>query len=270
MIGLSGPTIEKLCIMVRNYFPSTLILDVFKNITGDQDLGNFPNIRRSEERIQTTKKAGIKVSLKAANEMYTYYSAEQYLFLVFLKSLTAQGLQHAVVNKVALDDFISRVNTLLLEDSQIRIENYEVIQKWLPNKAKKEVFVNLDVPEYIQDYFTEALDCLANDLHRSSILFCTFALEASLRYKHTDLVAEKKKQNISFNNLIDWGIKNNFIEQNDFNRVNIDFLRRYRNDLAHCNSNKPDSRLKVSRSYAQKMANIVVRLVEYFLNNIFY
>jgi len=61
----------------------------------------------------------------------------------------------------------------------MKIENYETIQKWVPNKGQKDIFLNLNVPEYVQDYFAEGLDCLAYGLHRSSILFCTFALEAS-------------------------------------------------------------------------------------------
>ena len=101
----------------------------------------------------------------------------------------------------------------MLRDSKIRIENYKIIQKWLPNKAEKNIFLNVNVPEYIQDYLTEALDSLAYGLYRSSILFCTFALEASLRYRYSELVNEKKAYSINFNDLIKWSIKNSFIEQ---------------------------------------------------------
>jgi len=114
------------------------------------------------------------------------------------------------------------------------------------------------------------VDCLAYELYRSSILFCTFALEASLRCKYADLVNENKAYTIKFNDLINWGVKNNFIEQDDFNKVNIDFIRKYRNDLAHCNMNKPDAELKISRSYARKMSSIVTHLIESFINNVFY
>ncbi len=270
MIELSSSTIDKSCKMARIYFPFTLILDVFSDITGDRDLTNFPDARKFEENILKARKAGKKIPLKAVTEMSAYFYREQERFLVFLKSLTSQSTQHEVVNKIALDDFISKVNALLLRDSQIRIENYEIIQKWVPNKAEKDIFLNINVPEYIQDYFTEALDCLAYSLYRSSILFCTFALEASLRYRYTELVNENKVYAIKFNDLIKWGIKNSFIEQDEFNRVNIEFIREYRNDLAHCNMNKPDAKLKISRNYAQKMSSIVVHLVEFFINNIFY
>lgn len=270
MIELSISTIDKSCKMARIYFPSTFILDIFRDITSDQDLRNFPNARKFEENITKVRKAGTKISLKAVTEISAHFYGEQEGFLVFLKSLTSQSIKYEVVSKVALDDFISKVNALLLIDSQIRIENYEIIQKWVPNKAKKNIFLNINVPEYIQDYFTEALDCLAYDLYRSSILFCTFALEASLRYKYAELVNENKAYIIKFNEIINWGINNNFIEQDEFNRVNIEFIRKYRNDLAHCNMNKPNAKLKISRNYAQKMSNIIIRLVELFINNIFY
>lgn len=270
MIELSISTINKSCKMARIHFPSTLILDVFRDITSDQDLTNFPNTRKFEENILKTRKAGTRMPLKAVAEMSSYFHEKQEEFLVFLKSLTSQGISHEILNKIALDDFISKVNVLLLKDSKIRIENYEIVQKWVPNKAEKDIFLNINVPEYIQDYFAEALDCLAYGLYRSSILFCTFALEASLRCRYAELVNENKAYAINFNELIKWGIKNSLIEEDEFNRVNIKFMRKYRNDLAHCNMNKPDAKLKISRNYAQKMSSIFVHLVELFINNIFY
>ena len=84
------------------------------------------------------------------------------------------------------------------------------------------------------------------------------------------MVNENKAYAINFNELIKWGINNSFIEEDEFNKVNIEFIRKYRNDLAHCNMNKPDAKLKISRNYAQKMSSIVVHLVEFFINNIFY
>jgi len=84
------------------------------------------------------------------------------------------------------------------------------------------------------------------------------------------LINENKAYTIKFNHLIKWGINNRFIEENEFNRVNIEFIRKYRNDLAHCNMNKTEAKLKISRNYAQKMSSIVVQLVEYFINNILY
>ena len=270
MIEISSSTINKSCKMVRTYFPYTFILDVFKDLTGDQNFSEFPDIRKFEENLTRSRKRGIKIPLKTISEISIYFCAKQESFLEFLKHLTSQSIQNEVVNEVALDDFISKVNALLLKDSLIRIEDCKVIQKWVPNKAKKDIFLNINVPEYIQDYIAEALDCLAFDLYRSSILFCTFALEASLKCRYAELINEDKVYNIKFNKLINWGIQNNLIEQNDFNRVNIEFIRKYRNDLAHCNMSKPDAKLKISRNYAQKMSNIIIRLVELFINNIFY
>jgi len=286
MIELACPIIDKSCKMARIYFPSTLILDVFKDITGDQGLTNFPDARTFEENILKVRKAGTKIPLKAVTEMSAYFYREQEGFLVFLKSLTSQSIHHEVVNRLALDDFISKVNTLLLKDSQIRIENYEIIQKWVPNKAEKNIFLNINVPEYIQDYFAEALDYLTYGLYRSSILFCAIALEASLRYKYLELngttkiekeyecnachTKRKTKKEVTFNELITWAIEQKLIEVVYAERESLDFIRNYRNDLVHCNMNKPDAKLKISRNYAQQMSDIIVRLVEFFINNIFY
>jgi len=271
MIELSSSAIDKSCRMVRVCFPSTLVLDVFKDITDNQDLVNFPNIREFGEKISRTKRSRTRITLKAITELSSYFYEEPELFLSFLKSLTSQSIQHSAASRIALDEFISGVNAVLFEDSKIRIHS-ETIQKWVPNKAEKDVFLNVNVPEHIQNYFIEALDCLAHGLHRSSIVFSTFTLEGSLRYKYSELVDESRaySPSVKFSNLIDWAIEKNLIEKNNFNKTNIDFLRNYRNDLAHFNISNPRARKKTSRSYAEKMSKIVVYLVELFINNIFY
>ena len=73
MTELSNSTIDKSCKMVRSYFPSTFILDVFKDITADPGLKNFPNARLFEENISRTKKIGTKIMLKAVSEISTYF-----------------------------------------------------------------------------------------------------------------------------------------------------------------------------------------------------
>ena len=270
MTDLSTSTIEQSCKLIRGCFPSTLILAALRSVTGDESLTQFPHVTTFESNILRVRKADARIPLEAVIEMTAFFYREREGFFGFLKYLTSQSIQHDIVPRVRLDEFISKVNVLLLRDSQIRVTNYEMIQKWVPNEGRREVFLNIDVPEHVEDYFAEALSCLAHDLHRSCILFCTFALEASLRFKYADLVDVNKAYKITFNNLIDWGVASGFIEQDEFNRVNIEFIRKYRNDLAHFNMNNPDARLRVSRSYAQKMSNIVVHLVEYFINNIFY
>lgn len=270
MIELSSSAIDKSCRMVRLYFPSTLILDILKDITSNQNLISFPNIREFDEKISRTKRTRTRITLKAIADVSTYFCGEQDQFLRFLKSLTSQSIQRSAVSRIMLDDFISKVNAILFKDSKIRV-HYETIQKWVPNKAEKDVFLNVNVPEYIEDYFMEALDCLAHDLHRSSIVFSTFALEGSLRHKYGELVGKSKaySRSVKFNYLIDWAIENNLIEKDDFNKINIDFIRNYRNDLAHFNMKNPSARKKISRSHAQKMSKIIAYLVELFINNIF-
>ena len=270
MVKLSNSTINKSCKMVRAHFPFSFILEVFRDITGDQNLVTFPNVRKSEEAILGTSKVGMKISFRAVDEISDYFYEEQNAFLDFLKSLTPRSIRNQVVIGVTLNDFTSRVSAVLFEDSKIKIENYGVIQQWVPNAANKSIFLSIDVPDHIRDYFAEALDCSAHSLHRSSILFSTFALEASLRYKYAKLVNENRAHRIRFNKLIDWGISTNLLEQDEFNKVNVNFIRDYRNDLAHCNMNKRNAEFKISREYAQKRSNIIIRLVELFVNSIFY
>jgi len=246
-------------------------LETFASITDDQDFSNFPNVREFKDDASRTKKTIDKINFGAVKEIANYFYTEQEAFFLFLKSLTSQTSQNLVINRVSLDDFISKVNTLLLKDSRIKIEDYETIQKWIPNIDEREIFLNIDVPEYIQDYFVESLNCSAYGLFRSSILFCTFALEASLRHKYAELMDEDEAYSnaLTFNKAIKWGIENNLIEQNEFNRVSIDFIREYRNDLAHCNMNKPNAKLKISSIYAKKMSSIVIHLIELFINSIY-
>ena len=277
MIEVSSQTIDKSCKLTRNYFPSSLIIKIFKEIIDDETLNEFPEIRSSEAKIFKSKKSRGKLSTKAIEEMSTYFYENPDNFLIFLKTLSSQSIQNQIVNKIILDEFISKVNTLLLKDANIKIENYELIQKWIPNKARKDVFLNINVPEYIQDYFSEALNCLSYGLHRSAILFCTFALEASLRYKYFEMLGTTKIQSkngktreITFNELIDWAIKEGLIEVIYAETENLNFIRKYRNDLVHCDLTKPDKASKISADYARKMANIVVLLVERFINEVFY
>ena len=270
MVKLSNSTINKSCKIVRAYLPFSFILEVFRDITGDQDLATFPNVRKSEEAILRTSKVDVKIPFRAVDEISDYFYQEQNAFLDFLKSLTPRSIRNQVVFGVTLDDFISRVSAVLFEDSRIKIENYGIIQQWVPNTANKGIFLNIDVPDHIRDYFGEALDCSAHNLHRSSILFSTFTLEASLRYKYAELANEDRAHRITLNKLIDWGINRNLIEKDQFNKVSVNFIRDYRNDLAHCNMNKPNAELKISREYAQKRSNVIIYLVELFVNSIFY
>ncbi len=214
MVKLSNSTINKSCKIVRAYLPFSFILEVFRDITGDQDLATFPNVRKSEEAILRTSKVDVKIPFRAVDEISDYFYQEQNAFLDFLKSLTPRSIRNQVVFGVTLDDFISRVSAVLFEDSRIKIENYGIIQQWVPNTANKGIFLNIDVPDHIRDYFGEALDCSAHNLHRSSILFSTFTLEASLRYKYAELVNEDTRRT-RFNKLIDWGISRNLIEQDN-------------------------------------------------------
>ncbi len=269
MIELSESTIDTSCKLVRKYFPSSLIIQTTKDITEDYLLTIFPLLKTEEDKILKTKKRDYKISLDSLNELNNYFYERQNLFLDFLKRLTSQSIKNQVIPRIVLDDFILDVNIVLFNDSKIKIENYELIQKLVPNKANKEIFLNIDVPEYIQDYFIEALDCFAHNLHRSSILFCTISLEAALKYKYLNM-EKNPKQKIRFVDLIKWGIQNNLIEENGFNEISIDFIRKYRNDLAHCNTDDAQSMKQISREYANKMSKIIIQLSELSINNIFY
>ena len=161
------------------------------------------------------------------------------------------------------------MNILLFRDAQIKIADYQTVQIRIPNEGKSEVFLNINTPAQVGDYFAEALNCQAHNLHRSCILFCTFALESALRYRYAEIVDEQKAYQITLNDLINWGIKENLIPEDEFNKVNVDFIRKYRNDIAHSNVKDADAQLRISRNYAEKMSSIVVHLVEYFINSLF-
>lgn len=268
-IIISATAIDKCCRLTRS-FPPTLILDVFRDTIASQDLSPFPNLKTFNDLLTTSNKLGTKMPSAASEEISTYFTQAQEQFLLFIKSIIDKSLKNTVINKVALDAFISKVNIILQKDSQLKIEGYKVIQKMIPNKAKKKIFLNLDVPDYVQDYFSEAIDCQHYSLYRSSILFSTFSLEASLRYKYSKMESDGKAYSLTFNNLIDWGIKKGLIEENDFNKANITFIREYRNDLVHFNMDKPDAESKISRDNAEKMSPIIIELVKFFMDSIFY
>ena len=101
MIELSSFTINKSCKIVRTYFPSTLVLAAFRDVTGDQDLTNFPNAKKFEDTILRTRKAGTKITLKAVTEMSAYFYKEQEEFLIFLKFLSTQSIQlHSSISRL--------------------------------------------------------------------------------------------------------------------------------------------------------------------------
>jgi len=71
MIEVSSQTIDKSCKLTRNYFPSSLIIKIFKEIIDDETLNEFPEIRSSEAKIFKSKKSRGKLSTKAIEEMST-------------------------------------------------------------------------------------------------------------------------------------------------------------------------------------------------------
>jgi hypothetical protein len=163
------------------------------------------------------------------------------------------------------------INPLLFDDSKMRIEKYESIYKLVQTKSGQETYLNINVPSYIEDYFSEALDCFSEGLHRSCILFCTFALEGSLRCKYADMVDKNQaySHSLGFGFLIDWGKRKKLIENEPFLTAGIDFVKEYRNDLAHFNRNKNDATIRISREHAKKHSKLIISLVELLINNIF-
>ena len=266
MLIFSNSTIHKSCKFVRKNFPATFVLKVFKDILGVNELNKFPQLKIDDEYIAKSKKTGVKLSIKGTSDISSYFSDNQDSFLTFLKLLTVGSLNNNIITKILLDEFISQTNVLLLKDAYIKIdEDYKAISKWVPNREKREIFLNVDVPEYIVEYFTEGLDCASYKLHRSAILFCTFTLEASLRFKYTEL-NNKKSDSLRFYQLIDWAINEDLIEENEFNKTNIDFIRKYRNKLAHLSSKEGIS----TKQKAKEMSAIIIHLTQNFINSVFH
>jgi hypothetical protein len=273
MIELSSSTIKKSCRIVRNIFPPSFILQILKDVTGDQTLLVFPRIKKFEcANLNGKQTRSDKITQEMIEEMTNYFCEKQDTFLNFLKSLTSRAIKSGTIGKNKIDDFIMEVNPLLLDDSKIRIEPYEAIHKLVQNRLGQESYLNINVPDYIEDYFSEALDCLSQNLHRSCILFCTFALEGSLRCKYADMVDRNRaySSSLKFSRLIDWGIENKLIENEDFYKAGMDFIREYRNNLAHFNRNKTAAIIKISREHARTNAKLIISLVELLINNIFF
>jgi hypothetical protein len=273
MIELSSSTIEKSCRIVRNIFPSNFALQLLKDATGDQTLSVFPKIKEFETVNSGGKPThSIRFTQDMIIEMSDYFFEKQEIFLTFLRSLTSHAIKNGTIGKNKIDDFILEINPLLLNDSKIRIESYEAIHKLVQNRSGQESYLNINVPEYIEDYFSEALDCYSEGLHRSCILFCTFALEGSLRCKYADMVDKNKaySRSLYFSYLIDWGIKNKLIENEDFYKTGMDFIREYRNDLAHFNRNKTNAAAKISREHARQNAKLIISLIELLINNMLF
>jgi hypothetical protein len=272
MIQVSSSTIEKSCRITRNFFPSSFILQILKDVTGDQILSVFPKIKDFDCASSSGKSTlSRKFTREMIDEMANYFCENQEIFTKFLMSLTAHAIKSGTIGKNKTDDFIMEINPLLFDDSKMRIEKYEAIHKLVQTRSGPESYLNINVPNYIEDYFSEALDCFSEGLHRSCILFCTFALEGSLRCKYADMVDKNQaySRSLGFCRLVDWGIAKKLIENETFYTAGMDFVREYRNDLAHFNRNKSDATIKISREHAKENSKLIISLVELLINNIF-
>jgi len=262
---LTNKCISTSCKLIRTYFHPSIIISEFKDICGDINLDNFPEMKKLDEKLASEEL--LKINIKSLDEMKLYFQEKQEYFFDFLKGLINTGLASEFMFERDVDIFIVDINKILIK-SQVKIENHDSIMFLLPNKAK-EIFINKNTPDIVLDYFLEALECFANNLHRSSILFCIFALEASLRIKYAKMVSKKNAYKINFHDLIKWGQKQKLVERSEFDSSNIASLIKYRNDLAHLNLNKVSNEKKISRNYAEKMSEIIINMVKLFINSIF-
>ena len=258
MIELYYPLIEESCTIASNHFPFTII-DIFKSITNDSNLEAFPLTKKFENNKRKSK---IPPNVIEEITDYFFYEAQED-FWTFLINIISQDYDSYGIQ---LHYFILEVNEILCKNLKIKVD-MNGIMRWIPNIAKEDVFLDKNVPNYIFDYFSESLDCKANELHRSSILFCTFALEASLKYKY--LQDGGKNTRITFDDLIKWGIDNKLIEVTDFNKPSFDFLRYFRNDLVHSNLDKTSHVPKRSRQDAKLISKFILQWAELFINSIF-
>lgn len=233
----------------------------------DNDTKSFPTVDKIKNENLNIK-SNTEITEKLAMEINNLFAGDAYLFKQFLSSIIKTCAQNTIPVEI-FGPFLRNINEVLFQGSSVRINQNGGYQEILTSSKSGEVSLNEITPPIIKDYIREAIECFNEEQYRSSIVFCTFSLEGALRIKY-NILKNKPSTNFSFKDLIDWGISNKFIEQNQFNEININFMREYRNSLVHkIISSSATDVVGQSREQAKKMCSIVLRLTELFINNIF-
>ena len=238
---------------------------MFGDVTSDSTLESFPVLKGTYDRI----KEGEKCKLQKADldTMRGFFNGDESVFKKYLATLVINYHSNNLT-MVSVTPYLTRINRILRQiGSQIDLNGR--YRKIIISRNCGEIGINESAPPLVFDYMHEGITCLENKLYRSSIVLCIFAIECALRVKY-NLVTSKHSDNLKFNKLINWAIDQKIIESDQFNEPNITFMRRYRNSLAHTDGGKiTEQDAKDSRENAAKKSQIISRLAELFINNIF-
>ncbi len=158
MIQLANKTIDKSLKLARICFPSNLIIEIFKEITGDYALDSFLALHSLEEKYSDSPPLNKnKLPLNCIQEMCTYFYEKNNEFFLYFKLISKYCIENRILSTNILDEYICKINAILIKDANIQIEDYK-IRKLVPNKAKRNIFLSINITKDIHAYVSEALD----------------------------------------------------------------------------------------------------------------
>ncbi|BDZ71434.1 hypothetical protein [Methanobacterium petrolearium] len=250
-----------ICKILNHYFPLELIINKLTEITGDDDLNDFPEIQESITFHSS-------LTSDAISELSEYLNRNDVIFISFVEKFVSEKYLKKNLEFYQLE-FIEKLNDVL-KIFELRVKHFK-IQKKVYSFSKESLddnlfFVDMNTPFPVIDYYKESLICLNNKTFRASILFSVFALEAGLKctYKNLENCNPGK---ISLHALIDWATKKGVLENTDDEYDELMELKEYRNKLVHCN---PTEHNDITSKIAERRAFTDLNLINQSLNSIFY
>jgi hypothetical protein len=242
------------------YFPIEIFIKELKEVTNDPDLENFPEIQGN---LMYTR----SLSFDDLEELSKYFYNNYPFFIFFIKRFALEtNLDYLDLYKI--EKFLEDMNNFL-NPKGIQIKNFKIQKKIeIIDKDFLEedlLFIDIETPSHILDYYKESLICLINETFRSSILFSIFSFEAGLKYIYWNKMNKNPKKE-SLCNLIKWAKKNNILDDLDDEITELISLKNYRNALVHCN---PLEREHISSEIAENRAVADLNLINQSLNSIF-
>lgn len=251
----------------RNYGQSSTIIKTLVAFSSDPQLDGYPSLKKYLDKMNKGHK--FKLSHADLNTIKDFFNGDESLFKKYLASLVINYHTNNTYMYSA-GPYLSEINAILFRDTSSRVDLNGKYQRITVSKACGELRINDSVPPLVENYLYEAILCLGEKFYRSCIVFCIISLECAIRIKY-NLLTKKHSDGIYFVNLIEWAIKEKVILENDINRPNITFMRRYRNSLVHTDDGEyTEKHVKESWEKAEKMAHTIFRLTELFVNNIFF
>ncbi|MFA0832631.1 MAG: hypothetical protein ACC609_01325 [Methanobacterium formicicum] len=253
--------INSICWILNHYFPLEIIINELIEITGDMDLDDFPEIQES------ITSPHLSLTSDAITELSEYFEGNNDNFISFIKKFVSETFLDNYLESYQSSEFLEKLNNIL-DFCAIRIKHHKIQKKvQIFNDCFFEdnlLFVNVDIPLHVVDYYKESITCLNNETFRSSILFSVFALEAGLKFTYKNLGNPGNK---SLSYLITWATEEGVLENTEDEYDELNELRKYRNKLVHCDPAEHDD---ITSDIAEKRAVTDLNLINQSLNSIFY